>query len=411
LVNNLLGTPSDERLLEVLAALVTHEPARALLLVEESAGLGVQPLELLSGLIDFVRDALVLAVGAESMLLAVSPRQRPDLKRIVALWPLDSIQAALQIFSECRARMRGSLHSRFLLELALVRVARLEDLAELASLVDRLDALESGAPMRKAESAQGVRRVDPHAVPTAPAVAFGALGEPATRTPIPAPSAAAHGPAPPPMPVRVDPVLVARPQPAASNSTSPPSAGTRPPQTAAPFPPSERPDRVVAQPMPEEPSLAVEAAPTEHGPESPTPAGREELAPVDLATARKAWPDLVKKVGASLGWRLSQVEPVAVVGSDVLVIAAKPGYNSVADACGDAEALVKIEQSLQRLIHRPVNVKYERSADSENVSPEPRPGDSRRGDAISSDPMVQKVVELFEARSLKFEYDDEAPSS
>src|SRR5262249_11853864 len=114
LVHTLLGTPSDERLLELLAALVKHEPAPALLLAEESAGLGVQPLELLSGLIDFVRDALVLSVGAESMLLAVSPRQRPRLIRIVADWSLDSIQAALQIFSECRARMRGSLHSRFL---------------------------------------------------------------------------------------------------------------------------------------------------------------------------------------------------------------------------------------------------------------------------------------------------------
>ena len=56
---------------------------------------------------------------------------------------------------------------------------------------------------------------------------------------------------------------------------------------------------------------------------------------------------LVKKVGARLA-ALSQVEPVAVIGPDVLVIAANAGYNSVADECGTAESLAKIEQALQR---------------------------------------------------------------
>jgi DNA polymerase III subunit gamma/tau len=82
----------------------------------------------------------------------------------------------------------------------------------------------------------------------------------------------------------------------------------------------------------------------------------------------------------------------------------------VADACGSAEALAKIEQNLQRLIHRPVNVKYERSAETEGAAPDGRQPDARRADALSSDPMVQKVVELFEARSLQLEYDDQDSS-
>ena len=92
------------------------------------------------------RDALVLAVGAESMLLSVSPRQRPHVQQIVERWTIDAILAALQILSECRARMRGSLHGRLLVELVLVRIARLEQLTALGSLVDRLTALESGSP-------------------------------------------------------------------------------------------------------------------------------------------------------------------------------------------------------------------------------------------------------------------------
>jgi DNA polymerase III subunit gamma/tau len=73
-VHGLLGTPSDERLLAMIEAMADHQPAAALRLLEESASQGVQPAELLGGLIDYVRDAMVLVLGAESTLLAVSPR-------------------------------------------------------------------------------------------------------------------------------------------------------------------------------------------------------------------------------------------------------------------------------------------------------------------------------------------------
>ncbi len=63
-VHSLLGTASDERLLKMLEALAGHEPGAALALLEQSASEGVQPAELLSGLIDLGRDAMILAVGA-----------------------------------------------------------------------------------------------------------------------------------------------------------------------------------------------------------------------------------------------------------------------------------------------------------------------------------------------------------
>ena len=75
---------------------------------------------------------MVLAAGADGVLLAASrPRQKPRLERVVGRWPLDSILAALQILAEARGRLRGSPHGRLLVEMALVRVARLENLGEL----------------------------------------------------------------------------------------------------------------------------------------------------------------------------------------------------------------------------------------------------------------------------------------
>jgi DNA polymerase-3 subunit gamma/tau len=389
IVHALLGTASDERLLAMLEALADHDSATALRLIEHSAGEGVQPAELLSGVIDFVRDALVLAVGAESMLLSVSSRQLPHLKRIVEHWTIDSILAALQILSECRARMRGSLHGRLLVELALVRVARLEDLTALGTLVDRLAALESEAP--------AVRRLD--------------LGPKKRDLPTPA---AASTPAEPDHPARESLVKLL------SRGSDPPTAGSHDSGTipASKPPPADLPQ----QTAPDVPSSVLPAVDAPAGPQSEsgmppidslpeplTPSPPNDASSLDLATARKVWPDLLKKVGASLGWRLSQVEPVAVEGPNILVIAAKPGYNSIADECGNAESLLKIEQALQRLTHRSVTLKYERSPEVQDGDRDAQTLDARRLDALSSDPMVQKVIELFEARMLPFANDDPDP--
>ncbi len=115
-------------------------------------------------------------------------------------------------------------------------------------------------------------------------------------------------------------------------------------------------------------------------------------------------------MGPNLVWRLSYVEPVAVTPPDVLVIAAKPGYNLMADPCGSPESLAEIGHVLQRLVQRPITLKFDRSTDTEVVPADNRTTEARRADAVSSDPMIQKVVELFEARSLQLDYGDEPAS-
>lgn len=149
-VHALLGTASDERMLELLDALANRNPQGALMLLDQAVNSGVQPTDLLNGCLEFLRDAMVLSVGASGPLLATTPRQLPRLKAIHESWPTDSILAALQILAEARARLRGSPHGRILVEMALVKVARLENLTDLADLVARLAAVEgSGPPVEK----------------------------------------------------------------------------------------------------------------------------------------------------------------------------------------------------------------------------------------------------------------------
>src|SRR4029079_3953975 len=104
------------------------------------------------------------------------------------------------------------------------------------------------------------------------------------------------------------------------------------------------------------------------------------------------------KVGTGLGWKLTQVEPLELEGPDVLVIAARPGYNSAFDECGTPEAQTKIGQALQRLIHRPLKIKYIRRAPRNEGQTNSRPNEADRANSLSRDPLVQRVLELFEAR-------------
>jgi DNA polymerase-3 subunit gamma/tau len=309
-VHQLLGTAPDDRILDLVEALADHDLARTLTLLDGSVAAGVQPVDLLGGVLEFLRDAMVLSAGADVSLLAAGSASAPRLKAVVERWPIDSILAALQILAEARGRLRGSPHARILVENALARVARLEDLAELGEVVARLGALEAGAP---------------------------------------APSA---------------------PSPAKKKSPAP-AAPARPEPVAAPAP----------------------VTPAESGPAS---------GPLTLEAAQGLWPTLVANVGAEIGTSLNLVRPTALGGPDVLVIDVPAMYNWVADAFEKPEKRARIEAELRTLTGRPATIQFRRAEPPAKAATPPAPA---RTDELASDPLVQKMVQLFEARPVHVEYE------
>ena len=367
-VHGLLGTASDERLLEMLEALAARDAAVALALLDQAASQGVQATEVLAGTLDFLRDAMVLSIGAGSILLTVSPRQRPRLQAVVDGWSTDSIVAALQILAEARARMRGVAHGRLLAELALVRIARLEDLEDLTSMIQRLRALESGSPPLLRSSASSLKKKLTPAEGLPPHCEF-REGE-APAEPEAGGKTAPAGASPSRSESDSEIVAVAKPKPRPANG-------------------------VAAKSKVEEAVAAVERTAANIA---------EAVTPLELHSVNEIWPDLVKKVGADLGWRLTQAMPIGLDGPDVLVIGPRPGYNGVADLCGTAEARRWIADCLQGLLRRPLTVRYEQSNSDDDGSNVPA-AEARRADQLQNDPLVQKVVELFEARMLHLEYE------
>jgi DNA polymerase III subunit gamma/tau len=140
-VHALLGTAGDDRVVELATAVLDHDPARALELLADLAGRSLQVGELIDQLMAYWRDLMVVhCAGLKAPDLSVPARHREALGKQAKAQSLDTIQAGLDVLSSTRARLRTSGHGRLLLEMALVRLARLEDLVPVSQLVQALSA-------------------------------------------------------------------------------------------------------------------------------------------------------------------------------------------------------------------------------------------------------------------------------
>jgi DNA polymerase-3 subunit gamma/tau len=157
-VHRLLGTASEDRLMQLTASLVEHNAAAAIEAVDQAEMQGVQLGELLDQLIEYFRDLMVAkSGGAKVRLVSVSKRQRERIVEQTAGLALDTIFAAADILAETKSRLRGSNYGRVLVDIALTRIASLEDLAPIGELIDRL----AGAAAHNAPDARPARPSEP----------------------------------------------------------------------------------------------------------------------------------------------------------------------------------------------------------------------------------------------------------
>ena len=145
-VHAMLGTARDERLRSILQPLIERNAAAALIELEHAVAEGVDPGQLAEQLVGSLRDMMAALVGCPGELLMYHlPTERDALREQAEQWGMQTLLAAAQILDQAVSRMRQSVHGRILLELALVRIARLEDLDELSTLLAQWQEV-SGTP-------------------------------------------------------------------------------------------------------------------------------------------------------------------------------------------------------------------------------------------------------------------------
>ena len=146
-VHAMLGTAGGARLDRLVGYLVDHQPAGALAELDTALSEGVDVGQLLDQLLGYFRDVMAAAAGCgPENFLYTDPGGQPQIKAAAQRLGLETILAILQIIEQTLWRLRFSTQARTLAELALVRIARLDDLERLSDLIAELRTGVPAAP-------------------------------------------------------------------------------------------------------------------------------------------------------------------------------------------------------------------------------------------------------------------------
>jgi DNA polymerase-3 subunit gamma/tau len=146
-MHELLGTAPDDRVGALAAAILAKDVGKALGLVAEAADRGLHLGDLLDQLIDYWRGLMLVgAAGPDVKDLPGSDALHLQIKKHAAELNLDTILAGLDVLSAARGKMRGSPHIQVLVESAVVRLARMEDLLSITGLVQQLASAPRPVP-------------------------------------------------------------------------------------------------------------------------------------------------------------------------------------------------------------------------------------------------------------------------
>ncbi|MCS7045282.1 MAG: DNA polymerase III subunit gamma/tau, partial [Gemmataceae bacterium] len=149
-VHGVLGTATDDRVVALASAVLQRDAAGALNLVARCADEGLQLGELLDQLIEYWRALMLLNCSRGTIGDAdFSEAHRPTLRQQAEGLNLDTILAGLDILTTAKTRLRSSGHAQVLIEMALVRLARLDELVPLAQWAEWLSQKESGNPKER----------------------------------------------------------------------------------------------------------------------------------------------------------------------------------------------------------------------------------------------------------------------
>ena len=141
----MLGTADEGRLIEMVEALRNRSPLDALAVVDQATRGGADPGQLAEQLLNYLRDVMTAGIGGGPELLKLAnPAGHARLTELAKDWGLQTILSAIQILDESLVRMRSSVSSTTLLEVALVQICQLQDLALIPAMID---AIIGGGPM------------------------------------------------------------------------------------------------------------------------------------------------------------------------------------------------------------------------------------------------------------------------
>ncbi len=140
-VHAMLGTADETRLASFANCMIERDASSALVELDSAVNVGVDPGQLAEQLLGYLRDMMAIAIGGPTELMrTANPNGADELRKSGQEWGTMNLLSALQLLDETIVRMKHSVQSRILLEVALVQICNLQDLQALADVLKGLAA-------------------------------------------------------------------------------------------------------------------------------------------------------------------------------------------------------------------------------------------------------------------------------
>lgn len=140
-VNQVLGTVTDELLAQVVGALKKNDAAALIRLVGLVIEQGKDIRKFVRDLIGYLRDLLLLKMGARTDQLVVASASKNRISQ-ADLWRAEQLIGLIRFFTQLETDLKWAIQPRWMLEAALIEAAEQQGADRIGELERRIEALE-----------------------------------------------------------------------------------------------------------------------------------------------------------------------------------------------------------------------------------------------------------------------------
>ena len=363
-VNQLLGTADMGRVSDLASSMAAGRSGECLGIISEAIQSGVEVGQLAQQTLAYFRDMMAIQVGANpDILLSCSESDVERLQQQGNELGLETILSIVQILDQTVVRMQSSLHTRALLEVAVVRICNLEHLDLLADLAHQLGQSKTGQPVS----------VRP----------YGELAAKKNGTPEQLKETKSQ-------------TSSANAAPSAHESEVPENKPVSPPEVSPPGSPTP----IVSSQETNVPRGSERGT----GASRPNPAASSASLPINRTNLELVWQKTIECCGDMTADMASQYRKLELSQPDQLVVTFKDKYTS--DMCSRPERKQKLEAALRETTGQSIRIEFAVAMEKNPKPVQPQMSRVQIIRELEQNPLVEHVMQLFDGEITDFHRPD-----
>jgi len=144
-IKPIMGLRGSALLSKIGKAIVAGEEKQVMELLGEAFDAGVDPTDLATTLIEWVRYLLITSIDPNSReLLSLAPEMKKDLAEQAKALSSEHLLSILGMLTQAEDSLKRASHQRYLLETVILRMTRIKSVAKVSDLIKVLEGMEGG---------------------------------------------------------------------------------------------------------------------------------------------------------------------------------------------------------------------------------------------------------------------------